>query len=616
MSISCGPRLEVVAVGHLPLFRAGDDLAAAVKDGLARDGLTLRNGDVVVVASKAVSRAEGRFVDLATVEPSERARELAGATGKDPRWVELVLRDSTGISRQGPGALVVRHKLGFVSADAGIDMSNARPSPEPPGSGPWVLLLPEDPDRSAEALRASLAEASGARIGVVVSDSFGRPFRLGTVGGAIGVAGPAGALGQEGRARSLRAPTRAHAHRARRPGRRRGRPRRRPGIGAARGRRRARPELQRGNARRVRARTAARQGPLRMTRAWKSVVALSGGVGGARLIRGLARALPPEALTTVVNTGDDFEHWGLHVSPDVDTVMYALAGLSHEERGWGLADETFRALEALRAYGEEGWFAIGDRDLATHMARTLGMARGETLTQATARLCAALGIASRVLPMSDGRRPTMIDTRDHGSLTFQNWFVRHRAEPAALRVWFDGTAGTTPEVLDAVRRAEVVIVGPSNPYVSIDPILTLPGVHEAIFSRSGGPARRGGEPDRPRAGHQGAARDHDPRARRRCPLGGGDRRALRPLRRAGRSGRRAGRRVRRPAHPRGADHHAQPRRQRGPRPRRPRLRRGARSRERVTRNGAREGICSFPRPLPVNFSFLLAVRSLHRASRS
>lgn len=226
-----------------------------------------------------------------------------------------------------------------------------------------------------------------------------------------------------------------------------------------------------------------------MTRAWKSVVALSGGVGGARLVRGLARALPAEVLTTIVNTGDDFEHWGLHVSPDVDTIMYALAGLSHEERGWGLADETFRALEALRAYGEDGWFAIGDRDLATHMARTLGMARGETLTRATTRLCAALGVKSRVLPMSDRRRPTMIDTQEHGPLTFQNWFVRHRAEPAALRVWFDGTAGATPEVLDAVRQAELVVIGPSNPYVSIDPILTLPGVREALFSRSAPPAR-------------------------------------------------------------------------------------------------------------------------------
>ena len=149
-------------------------------------------------------------------------------------------------------------------------------------------------------------------------------------------------------------------------------------------------------------------------------MALSGGVGGARLLRGLARALPPGALTAVVNTGDDFEHWGLHVSPDVDTVMYALAGLSHEERGWGLADETFRALEALRAYGEDGWFAIGDRDLATHMARTLGMARGETLTQATARLCTALGVGDaraaherRAVPHDDRHaRPRAADVPD------------------------------------------------------------------------------------------------------------------------------------------------------------------------------------------------------------
>jgi LPPG:FO 2-phospho-L-lactate transferase len=220
-----------------------------------------------------------------------------------------------------------------------------------------------------------------------------------------------------------------------------------------------------------------------VSHSWRRVVALSGGVGGARLLRGLARALPADALTAVVNTGDDFEHWGLHVSPDVDTVMYALAGLSHEERGWGLADETFRALEALRAYGEEGWFAIGDRDIATHMARTLGMARGETLTQATARLCKALGVAARVLPMSDDRCCTMIDTRDHGALTFQTWFVRHRAEPPALRVWFDGEARPTRDVLDAVSRAELVVIGPSNPYVSIDPILSLPGVRDAIFAR-------------------------------------------------------------------------------------------------------------------------------------
>jgi LPPG:FO 2-phospho-L-lactate transferase len=216
---------------------------------------------------------------------------------------------------------------------------------------------------------------------------------------------------------------------------------------------------------------------------WRSVVALSGGVGGARLLRGLARVLPEAALTAVVNTGDDFEHWGLHVSPDVDTVMYSLAGLAHEERGWGLAVETFGALEAMRRYGEEGWFAIGDLDLSTHLARTCGLARRETLTAITARLCHALGVRARVLPMSDQRRRTMIETRDSGTLDFQTWFVRNHAEPVIERIWFDGIARATPSVFEAIARAEIVIIGPSNPYVSIDPILSLPGVRDALFER-------------------------------------------------------------------------------------------------------------------------------------
>jgi LPPG:FO 2-phospho-L-lactate transferase len=213
------------------------------------------------------------------------------------------------------------------------------------------------------------------------------------------------------------------------------------------------------------------------------VVALSGGVGGARLLRGLARVLPPGSLATVVNTGDDFQHWGLHIAPDVDTVMYTLAGLSHEERGWGLATETFTALEAMKLYGEDAWFGLGDRDLATHLARTLGLARGETLTQVTDRLCRAVGVTARVLPMSDGRRATMIDTKEHGTLTFQTWFVRHRAAPPVERVWFDGEPGTTTEVLVALDAADLVVIGPSNPYVSVDPILKLPGVREAVFAK-------------------------------------------------------------------------------------------------------------------------------------
>ncbi len=220
-----------------------------------------------------------------------------------------------------------------------------------------------------------------------------------------------------------------------------------------------------------------------MSREWRSVVALSGGVGGARLLHGLSRVLDASVLTAIVNTGDDFEHWGLAISPDLDTVMYTLADLAHEERGWGLADESFRAVEMMATYGEESWFKIGDRDLATHVARTHALRRGEALHTVTARLCRALGVGCAVLPMSDGPCKTMIDTREHGTLTFQTWFVRHLARPSVARVRFEGRATPAPGVLEAIWNAEVVIIGPSNPYVSIDPILSLPGVRDAVFSR-------------------------------------------------------------------------------------------------------------------------------------
>ncbi|MFO0759198.1 MAG: coenzyme F420-0:L-glutamate ligase [Byssovorax sp.] len=189
MNVHCGDHLEIRALSGLPLIEPGDDLGAIVLAALARDGLSLVDGDVIVVASKLVSRAEGRFVDLRTVEVSPEAAALAEETEKDPRLVELVLRETKAISRKSKGALVVRHKLGFVSADAGIDRSNARPVGAPEGSGPWALLLPVAPDASARAIREALEKASGKTVGVLVSDSFGRPFRLGTVGAAIGVAG-------------------------------------------------------------------------------------------------------------------------------------------------------------------------------------------------------------------------------------------------------------------------------------------------------------------------------------------------------------------------------------------------------------------------------------------
>jgi coenzyme F420-0:L-glutamate ligase/coenzyme F420-1:gamma-L-glutamate ligase len=189
-TIACDARLTVDALPGIPLVRPGDDVAALLAAALERARLALAPGDVVVVASKLISRAEDRFVDLAGVTPGARALALAAETDADPRIVELVLRDTAEISRAAPGALVVRHRLGFVVANGGLDLSNAVPPGAAAGSGPWALLLPEDPDASAERLRNGLAERTGANgFGVVVSDSFGRPFRIGSVGAAIGIAG-------------------------------------------------------------------------------------------------------------------------------------------------------------------------------------------------------------------------------------------------------------------------------------------------------------------------------------------------------------------------------------------------------------------------------------------
>jgi LPPG:FO 2-phospho-L-lactate transferase len=213
------------------------------------------------------------------------------------------------------------------------------------------------------------------------------------------------------------------------------------------------------------------------------VVALSGGVGGARLLDGLARALPAGALTAIVNTGDDFVHLGLNVSPDVDTVMYTLAGLAHEERGWGLAEESFAGLSMVKRYGGPEWFALGDRDLATHLLRTEALRAGESLSTVTARLCAALGVIQRVLPMSDRPVSTLIETEKDGTLPFQQWFVRRRAEPRVRGVGFDGDLVPAPGVIEAIDACDIVVVGPSNPYVSVDPILSLRGVRAAIERR-------------------------------------------------------------------------------------------------------------------------------------
>jgi LPPG:FO 2-phospho-L-lactate transferase len=216
----------------------------------------------------------------------------------------------------------------------------------------------------------------------------------------------------------------------------------------------------------------------------KRVVVLSGGVGGAKLVSGLADILDAEELTVVVNTGDDFVHWGLHIAPDLDTVMYTLAGIAHPVQGWGIDGDTFTALAMVERYGGESWFRLGDRDLGTHVVRTQALAAGRTLTEVSASLCRALGVGPRILPMSDGARRTVFDTETHGTLSFQEYFVRHRFQPVVRRVRFDGDAEPSPEVLEAIAAADFVVMSPSNPYVSIDPIVTLPGVREALARKA------------------------------------------------------------------------------------------------------------------------------------
>lgn len=199
MTVQCAAKLELLALPGLPIVAPGDDLAALVTASLARADLTLRDGDVLVVASKLVSRAENRFVDLGATDPSRRAHQLAVRTGHDPRHVELILRESSDVSRAIPGVLVVRHRLGFVVANAGIDFSNAAPPPvmAARGRGPWALLLPENPDASAARLQAALTPNRA--VGVVISDSFGRPFRFGSVGIAVGSAGLPPLFNQRGK---------------------------------------------------------------------------------------------------------------------------------------------------------------------------------------------------------------------------------------------------------------------------------------------------------------------------------------------------------------------------------------------------------------------------------
>jgi LPPG:FO 2-phospho-L-lactate transferase len=211
------------------------------------------------------------------------------------------------------------------------------------------------------------------------------------------------------------------------------------------------------------------------------IVLLTGGTGGAKFVDGLRRVLPAEELTIIVNTGDDHVWWGLYVSPDIDSIVYVLADLLSSERGWGVRGDTFHCLQAMKELGEEAWFSVGDRDLATHLLRTQLLSQGQTLSRATFYIANKFGLRSRILPMSDMRVETRIDT-PAGDLSFEEYFVKRWYQDPVDSVRFAGAseAEPAPGVVEAIASAQAVLIAPSNPVTSIGPILSVPGIRDAL----------------------------------------------------------------------------------------------------------------------------------------
>lgn len=216
------------------------------------------------------------------------------------------------------------------------------------------------------------------------------------------------------------------------------------------------------------------------------IVALAGGVGGAKLAHGLAQVLPPEDLTIIVNTGDDFAHLGLYICPDLDTVCYTLAGLANPQTGWGRAGETWHAMKNLEQLGGPAWFRLGDQDLATHLERTRRLKAGDSLSRIVHDFCASWNVPQTVLPMSDQPVHTFVETVADGDLSFQDYFVRLRCEPKVKGFRFADVEAAlpTPGLIEAIRAADAIIICPSNPWVSIGPILAIPGLAAALEQKT------------------------------------------------------------------------------------------------------------------------------------
>ena len=216
-----------------------------------------------------------------------------------------------------------------------------------------------------------------------------------------------------------------------------------------------------------------------------NVVALAGGVGGAKLVFGLAKCLAHTDLTIIVNTGDDFKHFGLHISPDVDTVCYTLAGLANPDTGWGLANETWQVLSALEKLAAPTWFQLGDKDLATHLERTRRLQQGDSLSEITQDFCKKWGVQCKVLPMSNDPVQTLVHTEDNEIISFQEYFVHRKFKPKVMGFEFAGIdhARPSPGLIEAIEKADLIIISPSNPFVSIDPILGVRGVRNALENK-------------------------------------------------------------------------------------------------------------------------------------
>lgn len=215
------------------------------------------------------------------------------------------------------------------------------------------------------------------------------------------------------------------------------------------------------------------------------ITVLAGGVGAARFLRGLLDVVPPEDVTAIVNVGDDLVLHALHISPDLDTVTYTLAGAINPETGWGLAGETWQAMTTLEQYGGEAWFRLGDRDLGTHLYRTQRLQSGATLSEVTGEIARAWGLGLRLLPVTDDPLRTMVTIADEGEVSFQEYFVgrQHSVPVSSVRFAGADTATAGPDVIEAIEKADVIVIAPSNPIVSIGPVLAVPGVREAVVAR-------------------------------------------------------------------------------------------------------------------------------------